>query len=457
MRSASAISVGFGGLSLFMSRRAHGVGGRTELAEGFGPLVRDAEGILDLPAGFQYRVISRRGDAMTDGLLVPGRPDGMAAFPGADGLTVLVRNHENSSDEFVESGFGEGNVLAQGLDPASFYDYGFGKQPCLGGTTTVVYDTRTGEVHRQFQSLRGTSRNCAGGPTPWGTWVSCEETVQRADGVHEKDHGWCFEVPAHDVPFVAEPRPLTAMGRFNHEAIAVDPRSGVVYLTEDQHDGLLYRYVPAVREQLHEGGRLEVLARKGVASYDTRNWGMGKPMRERSAFDVEWLPIGEIDSPNDDLRARGFAQGAARFARGEGMWYGNDAVYFACTNGGAKYKGQIWRYVPSPVEGTAEERLKPGRLQLFIEPNDGRLIENCDNVTVAPWGDLVVCEDGSGEQFIVGITPHGEIYKLAHNAMEKNSEFAGATFSPDGRTLFLNIQSEGLTLAVSGPWHTRRA
>lgn len=457
MRAAGAVSLGFGGLSLFMQRSALGAPTGSLLAEGFGPLVTDPQGILDLPAGFSYKIISRRGDAMADGLLVPGRPDGMAAFPGPDGLTVIVRNHENSSDEFPQSGFGENNALAQGLDPASFYDHGFGKQPCLGGTTNIVYDTQSGEVLRQFQSLRGTDRNCAGGPTPWGTWITCEESVKRASDVHEKDHGWCFEVPAHADPFVAEPKPMLAMGRFNHEAIAVDPRSGVVYLTEDQHDGLIYRYVPAVRDKLHEGGRLEVLARKGVPSYDTRNWGMSKPMRPRSAFDVEWLPIGEIDSPNDDLRTRGFGQGAARFARGEGMWYGNDAVYFACTNGGAQYKGQIWRYVPSPAEGTPEENARPGRLQLFIEPNDGRLIENCDNVTVAPWGDLIVCEDGAGEQFIVGITPNGEIYKLAHNAMEKNSEFAGTTFSPDGTTLFFNIQTEGLTIALTGPWHTRRA
>jgi secreted PhoX family phosphatase len=149
--------------------------------------------------------------------------------------------------------------------------------------------------------------------------------------------------------------------------------------------------------------------------------------------------------------------GACRFARGEGMWYGNDAIYFACTNGGPEYKGQIWRYVPSPAEGTPEESRQPGRLHLFVEPNDQGLIDNCDNLTVAPWGDLVVCEDGSGEQYLVGITPEGGIYRIAHNAHPSDCELAGVTFSPDGSTLFFNLQSAGLTLAVTGPWENRVA
>ena len=457
MQSSAAITLGFGGLSLLM-RRAAAEGPVARLAaEGFGALVPEPNGLLNIPQGFTCKVVSRRGDQTVDGLLLPGRPDGMAAFAGPDGTTVVVCNHENSADEFEQSGYGVDNALIKNVDPATFYDFGFGKQPCLGGTSTFVYDTKSGETLRQFHSLRGTSRNCAGGPTPWGTWITCEETVQRADATHEKDHGWCFEVPAHADAFVAEPKPLLGMGRFNHEAIAVDPKSGVVYLTEDEHDGLLYRYVPAVKEKLHEGGRLEVLCRKGVASYDTRNWGMGKAIEPGESFEVTWLPIDKIDNPDNNLRLRGFGMGAARFARGEGMWHGNDAIYFACTNGGKLNKGQIWRYVPSPAEGTAEEVNAPGRLHLFIEPNDGGLIENCDNVTVAPWGDLIVCEDGTGEQYIVGITPEGGIYKLAHNATEGDSEFAGATFSPDGSTLFFNIQKDGLTLALTGPWGTRKA
>ncbi|MGH7599827.1 MAG: alkaline phosphatase PhoX, partial [bacterium] len=167
---------------------------------------------------------------------------------------------------------------------------------------------------------------------------------------------------------------------------------------------------------------------------------------------VKWLDLEDIEAPNDDLRLRGFAQGAARFARGEGAWYGNDAIYFACTNGGRAKKGQIWRYVPSPFEGAPEEQNDPGKLELFVEPNDGNLVDNADNLTVAPWGDLIVCEDGEKEQFLVGVTPKGEFYKFARNAMPSSSELAGVTFSPDGTTLFVNIQHEGLTLAITGPW-----
>jgi len=151
------------------------------------------------------------------------------------------------------------------------------------------------------------------------------------------------------------------------------------------------------------------------------------------------------------LRHRGFAQGAARFARGEGMWYGREAIYFACTNGGRKEIGQIWRYFPSPSEGKPEEEKNPGKLELFVEPNDGNLVENADNLTVAPWGDLIVCEDRDGPPSLVGITPQGGFYKLGKNAVS-DSELAGVTFSPDGTTLFVNIQHDGLTLAITGPW-----
>lgn len=452
LRTSSAYTCGFAGLSLLMQRSAVAGSVNSLMAEGFGPLIKDPAGLLDLPQGFSYRVIARRGEAMVDGLNFPGRADGMAAFPGPDGTTVLVCNHENSYDEYEESAFGKENALASSLDGATFFDYGHGKTPSLGGTTNIVYDTATGKTLRSFMSLRGTVRNCAGGPTPWGTWITCEESVQPRDDHHEQEHGWCFEVPAHAEPFTAEPRPLKAMGRFNHEAVAVNPNSGIVYQTEDRDDGLLYRFIPNVKEKLHEGGRLEVLVRKGVASYDTRNWGMGKPMKPGDSFDVEWMPIDNVESPKDDLRTRGFDMGAARFARGEGMWYGNDAIYFACTNGGEAQFGQVWRYVPSPLEGTPEESSQPGRLQLFVEPNDGGLIDRCDNVTVAPWGDLVLCEDGSGEQFLVGVTPEGGIYKLARNADPESSEVAGACFSPDGSTLFFNIQKNGLTLAITGPW-----
>lgn len=420
--------------------------------DGFGPLQPDPEGVLDLPEGFSYRIISRAGEEMEDGFIVPARADGMAAFPGPDGQTLLVRNHEVSDDAPAEEGpFGTNNYLFAKLDPDFIYDAGPDHNPCLGGTTTLVYDTREQRLARQHLSLVGTLRNCAGGPTPWKTWITCEETTVRAGATCAQDHGFPFEVPASATPGLARPVPLTAMGRFNHEAVALDPATGIVYQTEDAHDGLIYRYLPDVPGQLARGGRLQALCVAGAERFDTRNWGEGPEIAPGTTLATRWIDLDDVLSPENDLRLRGFEQGAARFARGEGMWQAGGIIYFACTNGGIKRKGQIWRYTPAAHEGASLEAEASGTLELFIEPNDGNLIENADNLTVSPWGDLIVCEDGSGEQYLVGVTPQGTLYKFARNAVS-NSEFAGATFAPDGSTLFVNIQQAGLTLAITGPW-----
>ncbi len=456
LKQAAAVSLGFGGLESLFKRTAFAGVPADEIPVGFGPLLRDPHRIMDLPEGFTYRVVSWVGDSMDDGLLVPGDSDGMAAFPGPDGLTVLIRNHEISPGDNKIGAFGGENERLGQLNTGLLYDAGFGKTPGLGGTSTVHFDTRTGEVKRQFMSLAGTVRNCAGGPTPWNSWITCEETVLRTGDLCEKDHGFCFEVPASASGLVT-PVALTAMGRFNHEAIAVDPKSGCVYLTEDRPDGLLYRFIPNVPGQMAQGGRLQALAFKERPSADSRNWNQDIQVKIGETIAVQWIDIADPLSPNDDMRQVGFTAGAARFARGEGMWYGNDSIYFACTNGGPIQKGQIWRYHPSAAEGTDAEHVTPGYLQLAIESQSAGLLDNADNITVSPWGDLVVCEDGSGEQFLVGVTPEGKIYKFGRNATARNSELAGATFSPDGTTLFVNIQHDGITLAITGPWERRMA
>lgn len=461
LRQAGAFALGFTGLHTLMGCQHLELGTAASMPPGFGPLTEDPNNIFDLPEGFSYTIVSRSGDTMDDGFFVPHRPDGMAAFPGSNNLTLLVRNHEVSSGASLSEGaFGTSNELLSQIDEQSFYDAGRDGEPALGGTSTIVYDTQNQQVRRQYLSLAGTIRNCAGGPTPWNSWVTCEETVQTADDVHAQDHGYCFEVPARAKSSLASPVPIKAMGRFNHEAIAVDPDSNVVYLTEDRGDGLIYRYLPDTPGELHEGGVLQALAVRDQESLDTRNW-EEQTITPGTEHAVRWIDLENIDAPEDNLRHRGFEDGAARFARGEGMWYGDGAVYFACTNGGAIEKGQIWKYTPSADEGTSAEANNPGRLELFVEPNDGTLIENADNLTVAPWGDVIVCEDGSGDQYLVGITPEGDIYKFGRNAVEPDedsaSELAGATFSPDGSTLFLNIQHEGLTLAITGPWHENTA
>ena len=415
--------------------------------EKYGPLVPDPNGIFDLPEGFSYTIISRRGEVMSDGLLTPDRPDGMATFPGEQGRVILVRNHELMPTH--AGPFGADGALAALIPANRIYDPGSGALVCPGGTTTLLFNEATQEVERSFLSLAGTLNNCSGGPTPWGSWISSEEVVVNAgQSGYQKDHGYNFEVPATETPELCDPVPLKAMGRFRHEAVGVDPQTSIVYQTEDMEDGLIYRFIPSVPGRLQEGGRLQALAIKGLKSADTRNWAeQDFPLQDPQ--EVEWIPLDNVDGP-DDLRFRGFQQGAAVFARGEGMWFKNDQCYFACTSGGQKKLGQIFRYIPSPYEGTPRERERPGTLELFLQPENSALARWGDNLTVAPWGDLVVCEDNPSP-YLFGVTPDGQIYKLGRN-VGYESELAGCVFSPSGQTLFVNIQVAGLTLAVQGPW-----
>lgn len=439
IRNSSVVSLGFLGLHRF-AFSASLAQGMHRVYDRYGPLLPDPDGIMNLPKGFSYKIISRRGDQMDDGLISPGRNDGMATFEGPGGKVIIIRNHEVTSDDVENGPFGENRELLSKIDPSYVYDYGFGKNPSLGGTTTLVYNEATQEVELEYLSLAGTIRNCAGGPTPWGSWLTCEETYEsRKDGQNEQNHGYVFEVPASAQINPVKPVALKAMGRFNHEAVAVDPETGIVYQTEDRHDGLIYRFIPHQPGKLSAGGKLQALAIKGEKSFDTRNWEQttieaGKPL------DVEWIDMEDVDSPVENLHLRGFDQGAARFARGEGMWMGNQEVYFACTNGGKEKQGQVFRFTP-----------RSGKLELFAEPNDKELLRHCDNLTVSPWGDVVLSEDNESPR-IVGITPGGEIFHLAHNVGYK-SELAGVVFSPSGKTLFVNIQHAGLTLAITGPWN----
>lgn len=432
-RFLAATGVAMAALAASACSRAGLANSAGQSTSGYGPLVPDPQGFFDLPENFSYRVISRLGDAMDDGFTVPDKADGMGCFDLGKGKLALVRNHE-----LVPGRDDSGGVTG----PA--FDY-FGKSliPLPGGTTTLVVDVATLKVEKQFRSLAGTIRNCAGGTTPWGSWLSCEENVARSDGKINQDHGWVFEVPS-SAPGLVEPVPLKAMGRFYHEAACIDPATGVVYMTEDRADGVFYRFIPNVPGQLHQGGRLQALALVDGTG-DTRNWD-AVAVAPGSRRAVRWVDCTDVESPEDDLRVRAAASGAALFARGEGIHMGDGELYFCCTSGGAAKLGQVFRLTPG-------KRGRADMLELFFESTSERQFNFGDNLTVAPNGHLVVCEDQYTpvvNNRLIGITPSGEPYVLA--LLHAQTELAGACFSPDGKVLFVNAFAPAATLAITGPW-----
>jgi hypothetical protein len=432
--------------------------GKPSVVSGFGPLRPDADRIIDLPAGFACTVVSRKGEEMDDGLLVPGLQDGMAAFAGDDCQVILVCNHEIHPYEVADSPFGRQAERFGSAASHIQYDSGNNRSPGLGGTTTIHYDPVKRRRTHMHMSLRGTENNCAGGPTPWGSWLSCEEcffepgsSFEMVNVVHrEKKHGYIFEVPARSME-VVDPVPLTHMGRFEHEAAAVDPATGIVYLTEDRHRSLLYRFLPNVRGRLAEGGRLQALRIGEAGSFDTRNWLDPHGMAMDRSYETSWVELEEPDVRENDLRLRGAEKGAAIFARGEGICYADGEIVMTATIGGMQRLGQLFAYTPGRAEGRKGEDRRPGKIRLLAESTSDSVLRHADNLTMSPWGDLVVCEDTADHCGLVGITPGGEQYALADNAYSR-SELAGICFSPDGKVMFVNIQERGMTLAITGPW-----
>ncbi len=389
-----------------------GQSGTARAAGAYGPLVADPDGIMDLPAGFSYRVLDSFGDAMDDGYVVPSLPDGMAVFPGPDNTIILMRNHELL---FGDGPYAPGEAPPEAYDPIG-----------MGCVTRVVLDARDFTKISSNLVLCGTVINCAGGPTPWG-WLSCEESTA-------PQHGYVFLCdPAADS--VQMPRKITAYGCFKHEAAAIDTRTNTVYLTEDQSDGSFYRFVPDDKREPFVG-RFQALRIVGQDRYEAGDMSRGQ------VLPVAWVDIENPDPTNDSVRIQAQDNGAAVFARGEGLWIFKDEIFIVTTSGGPIGRGQIFRLIDSPDDPTIEA---------LVVTDDTEVMNRPDNITVAPWGEPFFVEDNPDENHIRTIGPDGEVFTFGRNVLS-SSELAGVCFSPDGRAMFVNIQHDNLTLVITGPF-----
>ncbi len=396
---------------------------------------RDGTVRLHLPKGFRYRSFhdTEMPVTLTDGTALPGRHDGMGAFRGPGRSVLLVRNHEV-------------NNPGPAFGPGTPYD-----AQARGGTTTIQV-TPTGQVIRAFTSLNGTMMNCSGGPMPWGSWVTCEETVNGPDVGADftgapnvtltKPHGYVFEVPVSDQPGRGQSnrQPIRSAGRFAHEAVSFDPRGGHLYLTEDNFafPSGFYRYRPPRHpmraRRLLDGGTLQMLRVKG---HDNAH--LEAEQTPGTTYDVEWVDIPEPDveyayvpgqpapTPNDTALVhvgdQGRAQGAAGFSRLEGQAYDRGVVYFTSTQGGGAAEsgpdsatgygngsGQVWAY-----------DVKRRTLTCVFQSPGPLVLDLPDNVTTSKRGTLVVCEDSSNDNFIRGLTRRGQLFDIALNRLTSST------------------------------------
>jgi len=396
---------------------------------------KDPNKIIDVHRSLSYKIISRQGDMMSDGYTVPGSPDGMAAFSIENNQTVLIRNHE--------LGRTSGRLMGPFKDPSADA-LRLGKMQydsnAFGGTTNIVIDNATNKVVNEYLSLVGTMTNCAGGVSPMDTWLTCEENISKKRK-NKVPHGYVFEVdPRKD--HLQEPVPIKQMGRFQHEAVAFD-KYGNGYLTEDRSDGLLYKFVPKSKDSLFEGD----LYALNIRVKDSRNW-KKRDVAKNQKYKIKWVKLEDVDPVSDTLRDEGKEKGATIFARGEGITHDGDSIFITCTSGGSYKKGQIWKLTPN-FETDAT-------LELWYEVDNKDGLNMPDNITVAPWGDLIVCEDNPDLDRLWGITPDGRPYLIAENNYT-GAELAGACFSPMGKTLYINIQQNGQTISIDGDWDSVRA
>ena len=457
--AASVLAAGGVSLGLVAFAKYRIAGKPPRIAEAMGPLrlLEDETSglpLLRLPEGFRYKTFSWAGEALHDGNIVPDSADGMGVVRQEGSRVTMVRNHERQ---------GNGGPIG---DPEMAYD------AMPGGTTTLVFDTEQEKLVDSRVSLGGTLFNCAGGVTPWGSWLSCEESVFNPDMAQlspprkqrfwdvsraRRPHGFVFEVPAEGV---ARPEPIRAMGQFFHEAVAFDPSTGIAYMTEDTGPKAgFYRFLPDTPGRLADGGRLQMM--KVVDRPEMSNYlVLGQEM------DVEWVDIPDPEAglgpefPNGDgVVQQGLAAGGSAFVALEGCAFAEGRVYFTSKLGGKHTAGYVLEYEP------AREKI-----WMVFESEGHDYFSGPDNIIVSPRGGLVICEDrlsaSRAAQNVAGLTREGEFFSFCqvnprlrgvysgHNLHQTmlSSEWAGATFSKDGEWLFLNIYSPGVTVAITGPW-----
>ncbi|MBL1115691.1 DUF839 domain-containing protein [Streptomyces sp. 110] len=437
-----------------------GVEGHGGSSLGYGPLIADPKGILALPKGFRYKIITRTGETkLESGESTPSNHDGTATFEGSRGATLLVNNHELAGPR---SKWPHPVPLTEGL----VYD------PAASGGCTVVEVAKHGDHVTEWVGIAGTATNCAGGRTPWGTWLTCEETEDKAgqNGM-TKDHGYVFEVDPHDREANRDPKPIKALGRYAHEAVVVDPKRGHLYLTEDASgpNGLLYRWVPPHGFE-HGRGKLGTLkddagVLQAPKCYDSGgNFvdDLSRATKTGTVYGVDWEPVPDRDAKSVSVRKQ-FKDGEITRARKlEGMWWADGGAYivssFARAESPVQHDGQVWFYDP-------KRRTLTLKVLLGVNPDPSKdgAFDGPDNITVSPYGGLVIAEDGEGIQHLFGATEDGRTYPIARNDLNigsaeepEFSEFTGVVFSPDGSTLYANIQVPGIMLAITGPWRRQR-
>jgi secreted PhoX family phosphatase len=447
----------------------------------FPPLQDDPNGILALPAGFSYRIVTREGDTdMSFGQgKTPAFHDGTGVVASGRNQLTIIQNHEMTP---FMSTYGVPHI------PGTVYDPG----AVNAGGCTVITTDGDGRSTAEWVGISGTARNCAGGGTPWGTWLTCEEITINAgaswsaagqSGVYEKNHGYVFEVfrsdSAHQLP-----KPIKAFGRFDHEALAVEPNRKHVYLSEDASgpNGLFYRWTASPGTRLGQGlandlsdtaGKLEAMQMRmddgsiipDVAYLTSAQ--LGRP------FKVTWTEVADRDAVSTPIR-RQFEDGTVtRGKKFEGVWSNDNGVYIVNSFAfgandlpadATKHDGMVWYYDYSDETITLVTYFphNPAAETEGASPKYADLtFDGPDNVTVTPWGTLILAEDGVRASHVLSSIPGGPTYAIARNQLSNGtangaptySEFTGPTFSPDGKILFVNIQVPGITLAITGPWH----